>query len=463
MNDTLLIIEDEKLLGSELKRHFLNLNWEVFWVESIQNAKQLLVNEKINPLVVLSDMLLPDGNGLDLLEEMRQLLNKSEWIFLTGYGGVADSVRGLRLGAFDFLTKPCEPERIEMVVKGAARSTRAQRRLINEATAQSLLYTPASFIGKSNTTQMVRAMLSKLIEVPFSALVLTGETGTGKGLAAKILHHAGLNSRGPFISINCAALPRELLESELFGHEAGAFTSARARHIGLMEQANSGTLFLDEISEMDLDLQAKLLKAIEDQNIRRVGGDKEIKLNLQIITATNQNLELLVEQKRFRADLYHRLCVFCLHLPALRDRKEDLEELVPLFIDEYNVKAGKKVSNIPQAVWERLTTHHWPGNVRELRNVIERCVLFATSNHFPMEYLSITPMQPIEPMQSSNTHLSIPLNGQMGLDDMEQYIINSALKLHSYNVAATARALNTTRETLRYRIQKYKISGIKHN
>ena len=454
MTNLMLIIEDEPLLGSELQRHYLRLDWDVVWVRSIAEAEEELITRELDPLIILSDMNLPDGNGLDLLEKMRQQQLEGEWVFLTGYGSVPDSVRALRLGAYDFLTKPCDQGRLDVVVSGAARSARAQRRLHEESHSRATLFSWDAFIGRSQRARQVREMLSKLTAVPFSALIITGETGTGKGLAAHILHHAGKRSNGPLVEINCAALPRELLESELFGHEAGAFTGAKGRRRGLMEQADGGTLFLDEIGEMDLELQAKLLKAIEERKLRRLGGDREINVDIQVIAATNQNLKRDVDKGKFRADLYHRLSVFQLELPSLRNRKEDLYDLVPQFINEYNIKAGKRVRDVPEEVWQKLTAHNWPGNVRELRNVIERCVLFSNDEVMPVEWLQLTPNEPAA-AQVEGDRISLPLDGTMALDDMDRHIIETALERNKYNVAATARALGATRETLRYRISKY--------
>ena len=318
MPETLLIIEDEQLLGTELARHFRRAAWEVVWTKTYKEARRQLFDLELDPLVVLSDINLPDGNGLDLLDEVRQHGGRGEWVLLTGYGEVPDSVRAIRLGAFDFLTKPCEQDHLDLVVSGAARGARAQRRLHDESRNCARRYMPESFTGRSTSARNVREMLTKLTQVPFSTLTITGETGTGKGLAARIVHHGGPRAEGPLIEINCAALPHELLESELFGHEAGAFTGARGRRRGLLEQAHGGTIFLDEIGEMPVDLQAKLLKVIEDRSLRRLGGDREIQVDVQVLAATNQNIEEQIRNGGFRADLYHRLSVFKLELPPLR-------------------------------------------------------------------------------------------------------------------------------------------------
>jgi len=464
MAEALLVIEDEPLLGSELQGEFADQGWDAHLAPSIKEAKKLLLERDIQPLVVLSDMNLPDGNGLDLLEQIRSKCIIGEWIFLTAYGGVSDSVRALKLGAFDFLEKPCDPDRLAIVVAGAARSARAQRRLHDEELSKSGRYTPDAFLGHSAKSVEIRDMLSRLSGVPFSAVTITGETGTGKGLSARILHHNGERANGPLVEVNCAALPRDLLEAELFGHEAGAFTGAKGRHRGLIEQANGGSLFLDEIGELAYDLQAKLLKTIEDRRVRRIGGEREIEVDVRIIAATNRDLEARVADKRFRADLFHRLSVFRLELPPLRYRKEDIEDLLPTFIQEFNLAAGRQVETVPDAIYRRLIDYDWPGNVRELRNVVERCVLLADSSVFPARWLHLdAASQGIQGDSGSvsigpdGKTLCLPLDGSFSLDEMERSILTEVLARNSSNVSLSARVLGTTREKLRYRVQKYQL------
>jgi two-component system response regulator AtoC len=458
MADTLLLIEDEALLGTELARHFRREGWEVVLCTDLASARRVLMDDDIEPLVVLSDMNLPDGNALDLLEEVRQHGRSGEWLFLTGYGTVTDSVRALRLGAFDFLEKPCDQKRLDLVVAGAARSARAQRRLRDQALQEHHNYSIDAFIGESAAAAAARDVLRKLTQVPFSALIIDGETGTGKGLATRILHYNGLRSGGPLVEINCAALPRELLESEVFGHEAGAFTGAKKRHRGLVEQASGGTLFLDEIAELPLDLQSKLLKVIEDQKVRPLGSEQEISVDVQFVAASNYNLEERLADNRFRTDLYHRLSVFGIRLPSLRERIDDLAQFVPMLVAEYNARSGKNVRHIPDAVWAALKAHDWPGNVRELRNVVERCVLFSDGDVFPAQWLQLRShgAPRTEPAIEAD-RLILPLDGSMSLEDMDRHIVRSALELSDFNVMAAARKLRTTRQTLRYRVQKYGI------
>lgn len=460
MIKTLLIIEDEKLLGSELSNHYKQLGWEVILSATLNQAKECLISKDIEPLLILSDMNLPDGNALDFMEKMKKQASSAEWVFLTGFGNVPDSVRALRLGAYDFLEKPCDLDRLDLIVASAARSATMRRRVIDETKQGYRKYSPDAFVGQSSAAQDVRKLLMRLTQVPFSALIIGGETGTGKGLIARILHYGGARALQPMIEVNCAALPRELLESELFGHEAGAFTGATGRHRGLLEQADGGTLFMDEIGEMPLELQAKLLKVIEDHKVRRLGSEKEITVDVQIIAASNRDLESMAQAGTFRADLYHRLNVFSIHLPPLREAVDDLDDLVPLFVAEYNAKAGRQVKQIPPEVWKKLKSHDWRGNVRELRNVIERCVLFADSSLFPIQWLQLGKAVDHALYTADTTHIHLPLDGSMPLDDMDKFIIKTALERADNNLMAAARALGTTRETLRYRVKKYQLNCV---
>lgn len=456
MRDSLLIIEDEALLGNELARYFRKQNWETTLIRSLAEAEKCLKEQTIDPLVILSDMNLPDGNALDFLEQVKEMTNSTEWLFLTGYGSVIDSVRAVRLGAYDFIEKPCELKRLNMLVEGAAHSAKAYHRLSNQAQEQNNKYSIQTLVGKSPAITQLREMLKQVSQVPFSSLIITGETGTGKGLITKILHYSGIRAKGPLIEINCAALPRELLESELFGYEVGAFTGAKKRHRGLFEQAHTGTLFLDEIAEMDIVLQGKLLKAVEELRIRRLGGDDEIEVDVQIITATNKDLLHEFREGRFREDLYHRLNVINLHMPPLRERPDDLKELIQLFIAENNAKSNKNIRTVPNSVYKKLQDYQWPGNIRELRNIIERCVLLATGDIFPEEWLQL-PSRANQSAVTMENGVFLPFDGSLTLDDMEKYIIQAVLNQTDSNVTAAARMLGTTRETLRYRVQKYQL------
>ncbi|GAB4354118.1 MAG: sigma-54 dependent transcriptional regulator [Oricola sp.] len=456
---TMMIIEDERLLGSELKRRFEREGWQVTLSPTIADARKLILDLGHAPSIVLSDMNLPDGNGLDFLQTVRTAGGRGEWIFLSGYGTAHDIERAVKLGALDFLAKPIDYRKLDLTIAAAFRGAKAQQRLSDAAEMAARQYSPEAFIGSSAPAKRVRAMLEQLAGVRASSILLGGETGTGKGLAAKILHFSGQRSQGPFIDVNCAAFPRDLLESELFGHEPGAFTGAKGRHRGLFEQADGGTLFLDEIGEMDLGLQSKLLKALEEQSFRRIGGEFQIQVDVQLIAASNRDLRALVSKGSFRGDLYHRISVFEIELPSLRERLEDIFELTTAMMAEFNRQSGKAVTRIPHAVLSALTAYSWPGNVRELRNVIERSVLLSQGDELSGQWLGLpaaeTGTRQALAQGDRSDWLRLPLDGSMALDEMDRYIIASALDRHGYNVMATARALGTTRETLRYRMQKY--------
>jgi len=456
MRDTLLVIEDENLLAEEIQRHFEGAHWRVTRASTLSEARRLLA-DGLDPLVVVSDMRLPDGSSLDFLAELRGERPHAiaEWVLLTGFGTVPDSVRALRLGAFDFLEKPCPLSRLELVVTGAARSARAHRRLDEQATRDHVRYPPDAFLGDSRVARETRALLHRLAEIPLSTLLLEGETGTGKGLAARILHHSGPRAQGPLVEVNCAALPRELMESELFGHEPGAFTGAMTRHRGLFEQAHGGTLMLDEIGDLEIGLQAKLLRAVEDRTVRRLGGEGEIAVDVQIFAASNHELARSVRDGTFRQDLLHRLRVMSLALPTLRDRIDDLEQLVPAFMAEFGARSGRRVTSVTPAAFERMRAYDWPGNVRELRNVIERSVLLSRTEVLDERWLQLGGESGPGDRGPARSDAWLPLDGSLSLDEMERRAIEHALKVQRYNVTAAARMLGVSRQTLRYRIEKH--------
>ena len=459
MSNTLLIIEDEALLGKEMQRRFAKNGWHAMLVDNLASARRYLITEQLRPLVVLADMSLPDGSSLDLLDELQQTKAAvGEWILLTAYGTIPDSVRALQLGAHDFLEKPVDDSRLDLAIQRAARSARAQRRLSNESANRAAKYSMERFIGRSARAAETRYILTQIAQADFSALVLRGETGTGKGLAARILHYNGPHADGPLVEVNCAALPEALLESELFGHEAGAFTGAKGRREGLFEQAQGGTLFLDEIGEMALRLQAKLLKAVEDRLIRRVGGNRDIKIDVRIVAATNRDLETEVAEKRFRSDLYHRLNVFQIVLPTLAERPEDIEDLVKAFVAEFNQRTNRCIDEIPDDVWAQMRAYSWPGNVRELRNVVERCVLLSTGSKLEAQWLQLNAFSPQQPSTNSDC-LCFLLDGSITMDEIERRLIVEALKREHGNVTQAAGLLGISRQTLRYRIEKHKIDA----
>lgn len=456
----LLIIEDEKLLGSQLKRRFERAGWDVTLARSLAEARFFLNKNKLDPDVVLSDLDLPDGNGLDLLEECREQNLKGEWVFLSGYGHPTNVQRAIALGAIDFLTKPMDEDKLDLVMAAAARGSKAQKQIERTARQAADKFSLSSFVGRSPQAEAVRKLLSRLAGVPFSSLLIHGETGTGKGLAAHILHFSGPRARKPLVEFNCAAIPADLIESELFGHEAGSFSGAKSQHKGLLEQADGGTLFLDEIAEMSPPTQAKLLKAIEERQFRRVGGEKTINIDIQIISASNQDIRRMVMDGEFREDLFHRLSVLEMSLPSLRERVDDIEVLSRDIIAGLNVSCRSSITGVTSELQEQLQNYDWPGNVRELRNVLERAVLLAQGPVLGIEDIALQRKTlPSAKQQPDERVITIPLDGSVSLDEAECRLISAVLNRENGNVVASARVLGTTREKLRYRMQKHKLTS----
>ncbi len=459
MKKRLLVIEGGAQDSENLAQYFSKKDWNTSVVSNMTLAKDYLADDDYCPDVIFADLDITADQMFDNRHELQELTNYSEWIFTYDPNSDVDITKIDEL-AYDIIEKPVDRRRIEVTINRAQRLASINRRLKTSTATKRQRYQVENYLGQSAEAKQVREMLGALKDAPISAVTIIGETGTGKGLAARIIHHSGLRSDGPLIEINCAALPKELLESQLFGHEAGAFTGAKDRYRGLFEQAHNGTLFLDEIGDMDLELQAKLLKALEDKKARRLGGEREIHFDIQVIAATGVDLREAMEKGEFRDDLYHRLNVFCVSLPSLSQRKEDLVELVPNIINEYNQRSNKRVTVVTDDVWEQLFNYPWPGNIRELRNVIERSVLLSTNETLPAKWLQLTDgMEHAEEDSSSQPSgrkvINIPLDGSMKLEEMDSYIIQSALEQNDFNVTQTAEVLGTTRETLRYRIQKY--------
>lgn len=453
MRDRILIIEQNPQTSRDMSAYFERQHCNVQVAPTLEDARQLVRESAFDPHVAIAECP-PDCDIAAGIEEMNAGVEHCEWILALDKPS-ASQQQALADVAFATLPLPLDTTQLRAIVSRALRSARTTRRLRLYARQREGDYEIGALVGNSPAIVDLKKLLKRLSDVPVSNLIICGETGTGKGLVARILHNTGLRREGPMVELNCAALPRDLLESELFGHESGAFTGARGRHRGLLEQAHGGTLFLDELCDMDIDLQAKLLKAIEDRKVRRVGGEQEVESDIQLIAATSANLEDSIREQRLRADLYHRLSVFRLEIPPLRARKSDLAELVPRIIAELNEKSARQVDIVPDEVWHALMDHDWPGNIRELRNVIERCVLLSTDDVFPAEWLQLGDTPPPASAVDIEDSLSVPLDGSMSLSDMDRFIIRTALERNNHNITETARVLRTTRETLRYRIQKY--------
>jgi two-component system, NtrC family, response regulator AtoC len=372
MGVTIMIVDDEENFRRHTEDYLTGRGFEVHGVGTLEEARQHL--NKGDADVILLDVQLPDGYGPNLLYETQNLPLRPPVILMTAYGDIEMAVDAMKNGAHDFLTKPVQFAQLEKSIQRASELVTMRRELMHWR--QSQQKKRDFIVGKSPNMQTVLNYAQKASTASVSVLI-TGETGSGKEVLAKFIHQSGPRQTKPFIAVNCAAIQNTMLEAELFGYEAGAFTGAERKKFGLMEVADGGILFLDEISSMPMDIQAKLLRALEERAFRRVGGTNLIKVDVQILAASNRDLRTMIRDSQFREDLYYRLKVVDLHLPALRERKVDIPELVGFFMRNHNLKMGMNVRDISGRAMEAILAYRWPGNIRELSNAIERAMLFS--------------------------------------------------------------------------------------
>ena len=463
MSHAVLVIEDEDVLARNILIYLQRYDYEVSVAHSAEEGLALL--EEVRPDAVVLDFNLPGLNGLEALARIQAFDPGIRVLMVTGHGCVEMAVDAMKAGAFDFLTKPVALSKLRLLLDkaiGEARRDSAlhyyQKRDAENAVLDGLLGESAPMLAlKQTIAQLVQAE-ANMRDAAGPAVLVLGETGTGKEVVARALHFNGTRRAKPFVELNCAALPAHLLESELFGHERGAFTDARERKLGIVETAEGGTLFLDEIGDMDIALQAKLLKLLEEKTMRRIGSLREQRVDVRIIAATHRSLGALVAEGRFRADLYFRLDVVQLRLPPLRERSHDVLLLARHFLKVHATRYGKPVPALTEAAERVLLDHAWPGNVRELRNVIEQAVLLNLGGAISASQLAhLQRVQPVsQPPQALGTESNSarPVTART-LPEMERQALIRALHLFDGNVTRAARELGITRDTLRYRIEKY--------
>lgn len=383
MSITILLVDDEENARRNITEYLQPKGYEIIGAATLNEARQAL--QRGDGDVILLDVQLPDGYGPNLLIETANMPARPPIILITGYGDIEMAVEAMKNGAHDFLSKPISFSRLEESIQRACEIVSMRRELAHFR--QSQQRNLEFVIGKSGKLQTVIDQAQRAASASVSVLI-TGENGTGKEVLAKYIHASGPRRSKGFIDINCAAIQSTMLEAELFGYESGAFTSAEKRKPGLMEVADGGVLFLDEISTMPLDIQAKLLRALEERSFRRVGGTNLIRVDVQVLAASNRDLPEMIRRNEFREDLYYRLKVVNLHLPTLRERKEDIPELVGFFIRKFNARQGKNVREVTPRALEALMNYSWPGNIRELSNNIERAVLFCDTGVIDLPDLS---------------------------------------------------------------------------
>lgn len=379
---TILIVDDEENARKNIGEFLGTKGYSILEAATIAAGREFI--QKGEGDIILLDVQLPDGYGPNLLVEFAAMPDRPPIILFTAYGDIEMAVEAMKNGAHDFLTKPVEFEQLEKSIQRATEMVSMRREL--EHYRQSQRRSAEFVVGNSKEIQTLVSYAHRAAMASVSVLI-TGETGTGKEVLARFVHTSGPRATKPFIAINCAAIQTTMLESELFGHEAGSFTGADRKKVGLMEVADGGILFLDEISSMPLDIQAKLLRALEERGFRRVGGNNMINVDVQIIAASNRPMSQIIKEEKFREDLYYRLKVVDLHLPALRDRKEDIPELIGYFVRKMNAKLGMNIREVSQRAMQSLVDYSWPGNIRELSNAIERATLFCDEDTIDIQHL----------------------------------------------------------------------------
>ncbi len=457
---TILIVDDEEGLRYGLKRLFKKQGFTVYTVGEFKQAVETASHHSLD-IALLDIRLKCDKSGIDLLKELRHIEPDLIVIMITGYGSIDTAVDSMKEGASDYILKPLDNRNLlDVVYKNLElRSLQHENSFLrNELLHQHLSYKCIT------TNPELQSLLHKADKIKHSAVtaLITGESGTGKEVLARYIHFTSNRSEGKFVSVNCAALSENLLLSELFGHEKGSFTGAIARKIGKFEIANKGTLFLDEIGDMSLDIQAKLLRVIEENSFERVGGTQNIQVDVRLLAATNKDIDALIQDGRFREDLYYRINVVRFHLPPLRHRKEDIPLLITHFIDKYNRKYNRQVSACSQDALEALIAYDWPGNVRELENVLNNAVLLSECrtigrNGLKQNIFSDAVEKPLR--IDIEQVASLKETVEEIVETYEKEIIQQFLRKNKYNKSKTARELSITRKTLAQKIEKYRLAS----
>jgi two-component system, NtrC family, response regulator AtoC len=443
---TLLVVDDEDLVRWSLRERLEGNGYRVLEAET---AEQALQHAEDDVDLVLLDFRLPDADGLSLLRRIKAQSRDTLVILMTAYSSVESAVEAMKQGAYDYVRKPFEIEELLLLVERALETTRLRREVRELRARDSAPYAFDRIIGESAAMRSVKALLAKIATSPASTVLLTGESGTGKDLAARCLHYNSARAAGPFMHITSSAVPEALLESELFGHERGAFTDARQMKKGLLELADHGTVYLDEIGEITPGLQAKLLRCLEEKAFKRVGGSADIRVDVRFIAATNRDLEKAVREGRFREDLYYRLCVLPVRLPPLREREGDVSLLAKFQIDAFSREFRKVVRGASVEAMQLLDIHHWPGNVRELRNAVERAVLLCEGDALePRDFGMLTASGPL------SQAFRLPLRG-LDFEKLERDLVVEALARTGGNQTRAADLLNMSRDQIRYRIEKF--------
>jgi DNA-binding NtrC family response regulator len=452
MRSKLLVVDDERLIRWSLEQTLAKAGYEVS-TASTGDAAIASVREDLPDLVLL-DLKLPDTSGLQVLRQLKELAPHVQVLIMTAYADVGTAVEAMKLGAYDYLPKPIDFENLAVTVRNALEASQLKRRVQLLSEKHLYPYRFERIVGRSQALQEVIAVARKVARSEATTVLIQGESGTGKDVLAKAIHYEGARAEQPFMEIACTAMPETLLESELFGHERGAFTDAKTQKKGLLELAQGGTLFLDEIGDMSVGLQAKLLRVLEERRFRRVGGTRDISVDIRVVAATNRDLRQAAESGVFRKDLYYRLQVVTITIPPLRERREDILLLARHFLEHFGHEFKKRLPRLSGEAERLLVQYDWPGNVRELRNVIERAMILEDAGdllpaHLPPEIsrLTATALPPVPKFH-------LPEAGLV-LEEVEREFVRQALELTQGNQTRAARLLGLTRDEIRYRVKKF--------
>jgi len=455
---TILVVDDEHLIRWSLEQQLRREGYGVLLAES--GAEALQKAQADAPDLVLLDVRLPDADGLEILERLRVANPEAPVIMITAHGGVESAVRAMKLGAHDYVSKPFNMEELTLTVRKALETRALRREVTRLHTEQQEGARLEDIVGVSRVVQELRLLIQRIAESDATTVLLEGESGTGKDLVARVIHFHSGRARRPFLTVNCVALPEHLLESELFGHEKGAFTDAKTLKKGLFEQADGGTVYLDEIGDMKPGLQAKLLRLIEEKSFRRVGGVRDLRVDVRIIAATNRDLSRALGAEEFRKDLYYRLKVFPIHLSPLREHPEDILPLALCFISRFNREMRREILDIHPEAQACLQRYPWPGNVRELRNVIERAMILASGDVLKVEHLppeigsGQAETLSALPIPAKTAPIALPQEG-LRLEEVERDLVRQALQATEGNQVRAARLLGISRDALRTRMKKF--------
>jgi DNA-binding NtrC family response regulator len=443
---SILIVDDEELVRWSLRERLRRDGHAISEAGTAAAAVEQVAAGGID--LVLLDLRLPDGDGLGVLRRVKELAPETLAIMMTAFSTVENAVEAMRLGAYHYVNKPFNLDEVALVVEKALETSRLRREVRTLRTSQGREYGFDAVIGASPAMVQAKSLLARVASSPASTVLLTGETGTGKDLAAKAIHYNSDRAAKPFVNITCSALPEQLLESELFGHERGAFTDARQQKRGLFETADGGTVFLDEVGEMMPGLQSKLLRFLEEKTFKRVGGLADVRVDVRVIAATNRHLEAEVEAGTFREDLFYRLQVMPILLPPLRERTGDIPLLVSYYVDRYNGEFKKRVKGVTPEAMAILEQYRWPGNIRELRNTIERAMLLMDREWLePGDFTSLA-------RSGGLMQFHLPPQGVV-LEEIERQLLMQALERAGGNQTHAGHLLGINRDQVRYRIEKF--------